>query len=485
MSDKLATIMYTDVVGYSKLTGDNQELALEILEEHNKILYQYTKHYSGDIVKKTGDGICAIFDVAIDAIKCSIDIQKDLTKRNQLNIKERQIQIRIGIHYGDYIRDEIDVSGDGINISKNIESIAPHSGIAISETLHNLICEENDIYSREYTKLNINNKVYHIFEIYLDLIDWFNNEKNQKCHKIDSVKYYNQAHDFFHQGDYSSAIKFSVLALENSNEKKRFEISSFICNAFISLGEFEYAKEGLKYLKKDKTNNLDTFVQAHLLKMEGMLLLNNKQWNNAETLFLKSLDLMRTLESKYINEIIYYIGNIYIINNKYDKLHKILKSVQKKDDFYKLILGIKLSLLNNENDDKIKVYKNKLDSISNQHMQAIGYWYLSRYYNKFKNYDNAQECISISNELLINASEDISDWFQRDKFLKNIYIHHEIKNFSDLIVMNLQDDISFDLPVKEEQNDSTINVYKFCTQCGHENENLYKFCISCGNGLEY
>ena len=86
MSQKETTIMYTDIVGYSKLTGDNQELALEILAEHNKILFQNTKYYSGEIVKETGDGICALFNEPADAIKCAIDIQKDLYKRNQLNI---------------------------------------------------------------------------------------------------------------------------------------------------------------------------------------------------------------------------------------------------------------------------------------------------------------------------------------------------------------------------------------------------------------
>ena len=67
MSSK-ATIMYTDVVGYSKLTGDNQQIALIILEEHNKILEDKTKIYSGKIVKLTGDGLCALFDNPIDGI---------------------------------------------------------------------------------------------------------------------------------------------------------------------------------------------------------------------------------------------------------------------------------------------------------------------------------------------------------------------------------------------------------------------------------
>ena len=89
------TIIYTDVVGYSRLTGEDQELALELLSEHDKVLHQNTKHYNGEIIKKTGDGICCIFDDPVNAIKSCIDIQKDLGKRNKMNIKERQVQIRI------------------------------------------------------------------------------------------------------------------------------------------------------------------------------------------------------------------------------------------------------------------------------------------------------------------------------------------------------------------------------------------------------
>ena len=121
MPSNISTIMYTDVVGYSKLTGDNQEIALIILEEHNQILKECTNKYSGNIVKLTGDGLCALFDKPIDGIRCAIDIQIALDNRNQLNTKERQIQIRIGLHYGTYIYKDNDVFGDGVNLAKKIE----------------------------------------------------------------------------------------------------------------------------------------------------------------------------------------------------------------------------------------------------------------------------------------------------------------------------------------------------------------------------
>ena len=87
MPHEIATIVYTDIVGYSKLTGDNQEVALEILEEHNKILDQCTSYYSGEVVKKTGDGICALFQKPTDAIKCAIDIQIEIKSLENISLR--------------------------------------------------------------------------------------------------------------------------------------------------------------------------------------------------------------------------------------------------------------------------------------------------------------------------------------------------------------------------------------------------------------
>ena len=232
MSQKETTIMYTDIVGYSKLTGDNQELALEILAEHNKVLFQCTKHYSGEIIKKTGDGVCALFENSSDSIKCAIDIQKDLFKRNKLNIKERQINIRIGIHYGAVVFEENDVFGDGINLSNKIESIAPTGGIAISEDLNRKIWKENDIYIREYTEIEFNNDKVRIYEIYLDLLDWFKNEKNQLCQKVDVEQFNILSHNYFHNSDYSSAIKFATLSMENLSKEDMNNYHLFVIHLF-------------------------------------------------------------------------------------------------------------------------------------------------------------------------------------------------------------------------------------------------------------
>ena len=94
------SIIFTDIVGYSKLTGQNQSLALELLTEHDKIIEPIIKRYDGQIVKRIGDAIVAIFEQATHAAQASVEIQQSLKNRNNRNQKSRHIQIRIGIHYG-------------------------------------------------------------------------------------------------------------------------------------------------------------------------------------------------------------------------------------------------------------------------------------------------------------------------------------------------------------------------------------------------
>ena len=80
----ITNIMFTDIVGYSKLTGDDQNLALELLKEHDKIIEPIIKRYNGTIVKRIGDAIVAIFDNSGNIIQSSVEIQQSLKNRNMM-----------------------------------------------------------------------------------------------------------------------------------------------------------------------------------------------------------------------------------------------------------------------------------------------------------------------------------------------------------------------------------------------------------------
>ena len=129
---KLAAIMFTDMVGYSALSQRNETLALELLEEHRRLLRALFLRFNGTEVKTIGDAFLVEFGSALEAAQCAIEIQRTLTKRNTDAPVGRRIEVRIGIHIGDVIHREGDVLGDGVNIASRIEPLAEAGGICIS-----------------------------------------------------------------------------------------------------------------------------------------------------------------------------------------------------------------------------------------------------------------------------------------------------------------------------------------------------------------
>jgi class 3 adenylate cyclase/TolB-like protein/tetratricopeptide (TPR) repeat protein len=130
---KLAAIMFTDMVGYSALAQRNEALALELLEEHRRVVRDFLPRHGGREVKTTGDGFLIEFSSALAAVQCAVTVQEALHRRNQDQPVERQVRIRIGIHVGDVVLRDGDIHGDGVNIAARIEPLAEPGGICVSE----------------------------------------------------------------------------------------------------------------------------------------------------------------------------------------------------------------------------------------------------------------------------------------------------------------------------------------------------------------
>ena len=133
---KLAAIMFTDMVGYSALSQRDEALALELLEEHRRIVRGLLSKHSGHEVKTTGDGFLLEFPSALAAVQGAVEIQNAFHERNQFTAPEEQVLIRIGIHVGDVVMSEGDIHGDGVNIAARIEPLALPGGICISSAVH-------------------------------------------------------------------------------------------------------------------------------------------------------------------------------------------------------------------------------------------------------------------------------------------------------------------------------------------------------------
>src|SRR5947199_5677557 len=125
---RLAAIMFTDMVGYSALSQNNPNVAVELLEEHRQILREIFPKFNGTEIKTIGDAFLVEFNSALEAAQCAIAIQRALARRDADAPAERQIQVRIGIHIGDVVHRD----GDGVNIASRIEPLADAGGICVS-----------------------------------------------------------------------------------------------------------------------------------------------------------------------------------------------------------------------------------------------------------------------------------------------------------------------------------------------------------------
>src|SRR5438093_5160578 len=112
---RLTTIMFTDMVGYSALSQKNEALALEMLNEHRRILRAaFTKHIGREI-EAVGDGFFVEFPSALAGARCAVEIQQSLHDRNASASSERLIRVRVGLHLGDVVVQDNHVHGDGVN----------------------------------------------------------------------------------------------------------------------------------------------------------------------------------------------------------------------------------------------------------------------------------------------------------------------------------------------------------------------------------
>src|SRR6202047_1250676 len=136
---RLATILMADVVGYSKMMGEDEERTIEILRGHREIFDEMLKVHRGRIFNTAGDAILAEFGSAVEAVRCATDIQAALRTRNDQLQPSRQVRFRIGINLGDVMVQGQDLMGDGVNVAARIQTAAEPGGICISGSVHDQI----------------------------------------------------------------------------------------------------------------------------------------------------------------------------------------------------------------------------------------------------------------------------------------------------------------------------------------------------------
>src|SRR5271169_2050913 len=132
---KLAAILVTDIVGYSRLAGADEDGILARLRALRSDLIDPTiAVHHGRVVKRTGDGSLVEFRSVVDAVRCAIEVQNGLIERNAGLPPDRRIEFRVGIHLGDVVEEsDGDLMGDGVNIAARLEGICQPGAICLSE----------------------------------------------------------------------------------------------------------------------------------------------------------------------------------------------------------------------------------------------------------------------------------------------------------------------------------------------------------------
>jgi adenylate cyclase len=136
MKRKLVAILSADVVGYSRLIGEDEETTVRTLTTYRDVISSLIKDHKGRVVDSPGDNILAEFVSVVEALRCAWDVQQEIKARNRDLSENRRMIFRIGINLGDVIEEEDRIYGDGVNIAARLEDLAEEGGICISGTAY-------------------------------------------------------------------------------------------------------------------------------------------------------------------------------------------------------------------------------------------------------------------------------------------------------------------------------------------------------------
>ena len=165
---KVAIILATDVVNYSKHMEANESETVKNLRACELILQRVIKKHDGRLFNSGGDSFFVEFPSAVEAVECAVAFQKDIKKRNSSDIITVPLEFRIGISMGDVIKEKENLLGDGVNIAARLEALAQTNGITISKNIYDLVKAKT---SHQYNDLGIQKvkkNEFHAYDILLD-----------------------------------------------------------------------------------------------------------------------------------------------------------------------------------------------------------------------------------------------------------------------------------------------------------------------------
>jgi class 3 adenylate cyclase len=156
---KLAAILVSDIVGYSRLAGADEDRILARLRTLRSDLIDPTiAVHHGRIVKRTGDGSIIEFRSVVDAVNCAVEVQRAMVERNAEVAPDKRIQFRVGIHLGDVVEEsDGDLMGDGVNIAARLQGVAKPGAICLSEDAYRQVKGRLDLAVTDLGKTPLKN----------------------------------------------------------------------------------------------------------------------------------------------------------------------------------------------------------------------------------------------------------------------------------------------------------------------------------------
>jgi len=159
---KLSAILSADVKGYSLLMADDEANTIKRLEAYRDSMSDLIRSHSGRVVDAVGDNLLAEFSSIVDAVRCSVEIQKDLQQKNADLPTDKRLEFRIGVNIGDVIQEGDRIYGNGVNVAARIEALAESGGICISRNAYSHVRDKLELgyeYLGEHSVKNIKRPV--------------------------------------------------------------------------------------------------------------------------------------------------------------------------------------------------------------------------------------------------------------------------------------------------------------------------------------
>ena len=136
---RLAAIFSADVAGYTRLMNADEVGTLRLLTSHREMTDRFIPQHGGRIANTAGDSILAEFPSAVDALRCSLDIQQKVASVNAEVPDERRVMFRIGLHVGEAMIRNGDLFGDGVNVAARMQALAKPGFVCLSAAAHEYV----------------------------------------------------------------------------------------------------------------------------------------------------------------------------------------------------------------------------------------------------------------------------------------------------------------------------------------------------------